>query len=180
MARFSPFKKATPWAAPKLAQATAQQGLLDNEAAARDNEIRAQNQQGLAKGYQHFTKDMETDPIADALRGGWDKVSGGGEAGVAGEFGETAGVTTGGTEVMAPVAGEMAAAEAGVMAPEALAAAEAAFGANAATAGGLATAAGTAAPVAAGVAPVAGAAAGTGVGIPLALALMAGSYLYGR
>jgi hypothetical protein len=144
MARFSTFKKATPWAAPKLMAATALQGDLDNEASARDNEIRAQNQQGLAQGYQQVTKGMESDPIADSLRGGWDAMTGGGAA-------ATPAVETG----------------IGTMTPEALAGAEAAFAADAATTAGMATAAGTAAPAAA--TGAAGAAAG-GAGVTAALA----------
>jgi hypothetical protein len=145
MARFSNFKKATPWAAPKLAAATADQGRLDAEAAARDNEIRAQNQQGLAQGYQYATKDMATDPIADSLRGGWDAMTGGGAA-------ATPAVETG----------------IGTMTPEALAGAEAAFAADATTTAGMATAAGTAAPAAGAGAAGAGAAGGAGVTAALA------------
>jgi hypothetical protein len=185
MARFSQFKKATPWAAPKLAAATAEQGRLDAEYEARDNEIRAQNQQGLAKGYQHFTKDMETDPIADALRAGRDKVMGYGDGvstaeslGAGGEnigtMGEYAlGETTGANAGIAAEAGSTADGLAALdlaTGGEALSGAaglgESAAGLEAALAAGelagVGSTAGTAAGITASAAPAAAAGAGAG------------------
>ena len=81
MAYFQPFKKSTGAPTPKFIAAEIGQAAADNAEKARINEIRAQNQAGISSVYKGVTSKMETDPIADALRGGWDKMSGGGADG---------------------------------------------------------------------------------------------------
>jgi len=74
MAYFQPFKKASIAPTPKFIAAEIGQAEAENAEKARINEIRAGNQAGLAGGYEMVTSKMEKDPIAEALRNGWDKM----------------------------------------------------------------------------------------------------------
>jgi hypothetical protein len=117
MAYFQPFQKATGPKTPQFIAAEIGQAAADNAEKARINEIRAQNQAGAASVYKGVTSKMEKDPIAEALRGGWDKMAGGGADG--GAMLNAAGETVGSLApqqalTAAEVASEAALADAGI------------------------------------------------------------------